>query len=216
MEMSTNKSCVDIQAMEYLVCDCIDQKSQKQTCAKTYSFTYTGEPCRGSGGGGGGSMNSNAVAQCTDDSDFLSLPSSALIIAKDASGNEFDRVNNVKTGSHITIAPAANGCIPDVIKFEIRDYTKPKQVHQRIAVDTTCAARGIQLADSAGALNFIGYTCGSGKKRNCLTEIASKCYPCQFFLSRQPKHTISHFPISITCTSGCNDTKHRRHCDASQ
>ena len=161
VEVSTQKNCADIEPIEYLVCDCPDsERGDNKPCAKTYSFLYTGEPCRGS--------NGEHTMECVDNRS--GAPDKALIIAKDATGRAFDRVNNVMAGTEVTFADMS-GCFPDLVEFEIRDSEYTNRVHQRVAVNTQCAGRGVQLADSAGALDFVGYTCKGGKQRNCLTEI---------------------------------------------
>jgi hypothetical protein len=98
------------------------------------------------------------------------LPERATIIAKDINGGEISRASSIRMGDDVTFE-AADGCIPDVIDFEIRDESNPNVILQAVTVNTKCTAGGIQLAESAGALDFTGYTCDGGKERNCFTDV---------------------------------------------
>jgi hypothetical protein len=99
------------------------------------------------------------------------MPEMALIIAKDTNGGEISRATTLMGKDATFLASGLNGCIPDAILFEIHDETTPNVILQAMTVSTKCSASGIQLADSAGALVFAGYTCDGGKVRSCFTDV---------------------------------------------
>jgi hypothetical protein len=156
-EASTGIACDMLPPMIYLQCRC-PPNGVSSSCATSYIFRYTGATCDDSGSGG----DDDYVLSCVDSRNFA-MPEMALIVAKDMNGGEISRAANVEMG--------LDGCIPDVIQFEIHDEANPNVILQALTVSTKCAASGIQLADSAGSLVFSGYTCDGGKVRNCFTDI---------------------------------------------
>jgi hypothetical protein len=153
--------------MEYLQCNCIDPISSTPTCPISYTFRYTGARCNSPLGGGG-----DDVLSCTESRNF-DMPKQATIIAKDSiGGSEISRATGVQLGKEVTFfGRGVDGCIPDVMDFEIRDDVNLGVILQTMTVNTQCTAGGIQLTDSAGALQFTGYACDGGKEENCLESI---------------------------------------------
>jgi len=128
-------------------------------CVNTLVFRYNAAICANVNTVGNGLM------ECTDFSNGPSMFASRIAIQ---SGTRTLSDSVVMTGSDIIIGD--EGCIEDSIVVAISDPISG-EAQQYIEIDTSCQlGSDIELFQSFGALDFIGYTCKGGGAQNCFED----------------------------------------------
>lgn len=179
-------ACDQIRGEENIECACPE-------CVREITFMYTGNACAA------GAQN------CADEENG---PDSVarLVISNAANENEVFFSGPVSAGSGddlgtlVVVTAGAGACLPDSLAaFVFPAVVEPganPTASQMITVDSQCEgqANGLNLLDSNGALDFVGYSCGEGDDHNCFVDVFYEVEACN---TGQIDLTISEFTFTL-------------------
>lgn len=143
--------CEDITGEENLTCFCAD-------CVQSLQFIYNGNSC---------DDNAGPFGTC---SDIISpLPEIARILVTSANGALFDDI--VELGDSFTVT-SADGCLPEGLSVFIQAADGSGFVFQSLFLDASCDAdSGLELLDTFGSLEFVGFGCDEFDFRSCFVDV---------------------------------------------
>lgn len=142
--------CEDITGEEDLTCFCAD-------CVQSLQFRYTGNNCDNFPG---------QVGECTD---FQPASDTVRLVVGNMTNPFFDEV--VELEDIITVT-SIEGCLPDSINIMVLDETDASIVFQTLTLDVPCDSNGgLELLDSFGAVDFVGYGCDAIDVHSCFVDV---------------------------------------------
>lgn len=160
---AAGSSCADISPKTQLMCSC-------SNCVTELMFTFTGKACGGYDG-------------CQDIGGFSTEPSKMMISsAYDPTKVLF--LETLQVDSPVVVSSSDGSCLPGALDVRVTDGNG-EEITQVISIDSSCDDAGLQLLQSYGSLDFVGYSCGGDDVHRCSVDVLFEVESCNIGSSNQ-------------------------------
>jgi hypothetical protein len=163
-------SCKEIKSEDQFLCSCSE-------CPREIIFLYTGSSC-------------NDFDGCQDIGDGQAS-TSRIMISNANDLTDILYVANVNQNSQIVVSRSeGSSCLPEAMNIQIANV-QGDEILQAVSINSSCKDGGLQLLESYGALDFIGYSCDANDHHNCFINVLYEFDTCNIGSTDQTLLSLS-------------------------